>query len=53
MMPTNAKVQLTGPNLKVAKSVEDLVAHNVLLDWNRFQHLRGGWIDRFNKEVRA
>ncbi len=52
MMPTNRKVALTGPNLTIAKSVEDLIANNVLLDWTKFQHLRSGWIDRFNKEVK-
>jgi putative spermidine/putrescine transport system substrate-binding protein len=52
-MPTNRKVALTGPNRAIAASVEDLIANNVLLDWTRFQHLRGPWIDRFNKEVRV
>src|SRR5262245_22208878 len=52
MMPTNKKVPLTGANLTVAKSVEDLVAGNTLLDWTRFQALRGGWITRFSKEVK-
>jgi putative spermidine/putrescine transport system substrate-binding protein len=52
MMPTNKKVPLTGANLTVAKSVEDLVSGNTLLDWTRFQALRGGWITRFSKEVK-
>lgn len=52
MMPTNSKVALTGPNLTVAKSVEDLVASNVLLDWSKFQSMRGEWINRFNKDVK-
>jgi putative spermidine/putrescine transport system substrate-binding protein len=52
MMPTNKKVQLTGANLEVAKSVNDLVSNNTLLDWTRFQPLRGGWITRFSKEVK-
>jgi putative spermidine/putrescine transport system substrate-binding protein len=53
MMPTNKKVALTGPNLTVAKSVEDMIAANVLLDWTKFQPLRHDWIDRFNKEVKT
>lgn len=52
MMPTNKKVTLTGANLTVAKSVDDLVANNVLLDWTKFQKLRGEWITRFNKDVK-
>ena len=52
MMPTNGKVPLTGANLTVAKSVDDLVANNVLLDWTKFQPLRGEWITRFSKEVK-
>jgi len=52
MMPTNKKVPLTGANLTVAKSVEELVSNNTLLDWTRFQALRGGWITRFSKEVK-
>jgi putative spermidine/putrescine transport system substrate-binding protein len=52
MMPTNKKVPLTGANLTVAKSVDDLVANNVILDWTRFQPLRGEWITRFSKEVK-
>jgi putative spermidine/putrescine transport system substrate-binding protein len=52
MMPTNKKVPLTAANLTVAKSVDDLVANNVLLDWTRFQSLRGEWITRFSKEVK-
>ncbi|BAL79111.1 putative ABC transporter substrate-binding protein [Bradyrhizobium cosmicum] len=52
MMPTNGKVPLTGANLTVAKSVDDLVANNVLLDWTKFQSLRGEWITRFSKEVK-
>jgi len=51
-MPTNKKVPLTGANLTVAKSVEELVSSNTLLDWTRFQALRGGWITRFSKEVK-
>ncbi|WP_341911048.1 extracellular solute-binding protein [Ferrovibrio terrae] len=52
MMPTNKRVPLTGANLTVAKSVDDLVANNVLLDWTKFQKLRGEWITRFNKDVK-
>ncbi|MDQ8728249.1 ABC transporter substrate-binding protein [Bradyrhizobium sp. LHD-71] len=52
MMPTNKNVPLTGANLTVAKSVDDLVAKSVLLDWTKFQPLRGEWITRFTKEVR-
>jgi putative spermidine/putrescine transport system substrate-binding protein len=52
MMPTNSKVALTGANLSVAKSVNDLVANNVLLDWTKFQAMRGEWITRFSKEVK-
>jgi putative spermidine/putrescine transport system substrate-binding protein len=52
MMPTNSRVKLSGPNLKIAPTVEKLVAENRLLDWTKFQHLRGEWITRFNKEVR-
>jgi putative spermidine/putrescine transport system substrate-binding protein len=52
MMPTNKKVPLTGANLTVAKSVDDLVSTNTLLDWTKFQPLRGGWITRFSKEVK-
>ena len=52
MMPVNSKVPLTGANLTVAKSVDDLVASSVLLDWTKFQRLRGEWITRFSKEVK-
>jgi putative spermidine/putrescine transport system substrate-binding protein len=52
MMPTNKKVKFTGPNLKLASSVDDLIAKNRLLDWTKFQHLRGDWITRFTKEVK-
>jgi putative spermidine/putrescine transport system substrate-binding protein len=52
MMPTNKRVALTGANLTVAKSVDDLVANNVLLDWTKFQSLRGEWINRFNKDIK-
>lgn len=52
MMPTNKNVPLTGANLTVAKSVEDMVANNVLLDWTKFQKMRGEWITRFNKDVK-
>lgn len=52
MMPTNKNVTLTGANLTVAKSVDDLVSHSVLLDWTKFQKMRGEWITRFNKDVK-
>jgi putative spermidine/putrescine transport system substrate-binding protein len=52
MMPTNKRVPLTGANLTVASSVDDLVANNVILDWTKFQSLRGEWITRFSKEVK-
>jgi putative spermidine/putrescine transport system substrate-binding protein len=52
MMPTNKKVAFTGANLKLAKSLDDLVAKNKVLDWTRFQHLRAGWINRFTKDVK-
>ena len=52
MMPTNKQVPLTGANLTVASSVDDLIKNNVLLDWTKFQSLRGGWITRFSKEVK-
>ena len=52
MMPTNGKVALTGANLTVAKSLDDLIANNVLLDWTKFQSLRGEWITRFSKDVK-
>ena len=51
-MPVNQKVPLTGANLTVAKSVDDLVATSVLLDWTKFQPMRGEWITRFSKEVK-
>lgn len=53
MMPTNRTVPLTGANLTVAESVDDLVSTNTLLDWTRFQHLRGDWIAQFEREMRA
>jgi putative spermidine/putrescine transport system substrate-binding protein len=52
MMPTNKRVPLTGANLTVASSLDDLVANNVLLDWRKFQSLRGEWITRFSREVK-
>jgi putative spermidine/putrescine transport system substrate-binding protein len=52
MMPTNKQVPLTGANLTVASSVDDLIKNNVLLDWTKFQSLRSGWITRFSKEVK-
>ncbi len=52
MMPTNSKVALTGENLKIASSVDDLIAKGVLLDWTKFQGMRGDWIKRFTEEVK-
>jgi putative spermidine/putrescine transport system substrate-binding protein len=52
MMPTNKKVPFTGANLKLAKGLDDLIAKNKLLDWTKFQNLRGEWITRFTKEVK-
>jgi putative spermidine/putrescine transport system substrate-binding protein len=52
MMPTNKKVPFTGANLKLAQGLDDLIAKNKLLDWTKFQHLRGDWITRFTKEVK-
>jgi putative spermidine/putrescine transport system substrate-binding protein len=52
MMPTNKKVPFTGANLKLAKGLDDLIAKSKLLDWTKFQHLRGDWITRFTKEVK-
>jgi putative spermidine/putrescine transport system substrate-binding protein len=52
MMPTSKKVRFTGPNLKLASGVDELIAKNRLLDWTKFQHLRGDWITRFTKEVK-
>jgi putative spermidine/putrescine transport system substrate-binding protein len=52
MMPTNKKVPFTGANLKLAKGLDELIAKNKLLDWTKFQQLRGDWITRFTKEVK-
>ena len=52
MMPTNKKVKFTGANLKLASGVDEMIAKNRLLDWTKFQHLRGDWITRFTKEVK-
>jgi putative spermidine/putrescine transport system substrate-binding protein len=52
MMPTNKRVPFTGANLKLAKGLDDLISKNKLLDWTKFQHLRGDWITRFTKEVK-
>jgi putative spermidine/putrescine transport system substrate-binding protein len=52
MMPTNKKVKFTGSNLKLAPDVEAMIAKSRLLDWTKFQHLRGDWITRFTKEVK-
>jgi putative spermidine/putrescine transport system substrate-binding protein len=52
MMPTNKKVTFTGANLKLASGLDELIAKNKLLDWTKFQHLRGDWITRFTKEVK-
>jgi putative spermidine/putrescine transport system substrate-binding protein len=52
MMPVNSKVPTDGCEPHVAKSVDDLVASSVLLDWTKFQPLRGEWITRFSKEVK-
>ena len=52
MMPTNKKVKFTGPNLTLAGGVDAMLAKSRLLDWTKFQHLRGDWITRFTKEVK-
>jgi putative spermidine/putrescine transport system substrate-binding protein len=52
MMPTNKKVKFTGPNLKLAPDVDTMISKSRLLDWTKFQHLRGDWITRFTKEVK-
>ena len=52
MMPTNKRVKFTGPNLKLAASVDEMLAKSRLLDWTKFQNLRGEWITRFTKEVK-
>jgi putative spermidine/putrescine transport system substrate-binding protein len=52
MMPTHKKVKFTGPNLRLAPGVDEMLAKNRLLDWTRFQPLRGEWITRFTKEVK-
>ena len=52
MMPTNKRVPFTGANLKLANGLDELIARNKLLDWTKFQHLRGDWITRFTKEVK-
>lgn len=52
MMPTNKKVKFTGANLKLAPGVEEMIAKSRLLDWTKFQPLRGDWITRFTKEVK-
>jgi putative spermidine/putrescine transport system substrate-binding protein len=52
MVPTNKKVKFTGANLKLASDVDELIARSKLLDWSKFQSLRGEWISRFTKEVK-
>jgi putative spermidine/putrescine transport system substrate-binding protein len=52
MMPTNKQVKFTGANLKLATDLDDLIAKNKLLEWGKFQDLRGDWITRFTKEVK-
>jgi len=52
MMPTNKKVNFTGANLKLASGLDELIAKSKLLDWTRFQHLRGDWISRFTKDMK-
>jgi putative spermidine/putrescine transport system substrate-binding protein len=52
MVPTNRKVKFTGANLKLASGVDELIAKSKLLDWPKFQSLRGEWISRFTKEVK-
>jgi putative spermidine/putrescine transport system substrate-binding protein len=52
MMPTNKNVKFTGANLKLASGVDEMLAKSRLLDWTKFQHLRGDWITRFTKEVK-
>jgi putative spermidine/putrescine transport system substrate-binding protein len=52
-LPTNPKVALTGENLGLAASVGDLLANGKFLDWSRFVDLRGGWIERFNRDIRV
>jgi putative spermidine/putrescine transport system substrate-binding protein len=45
-------VKFTGPNLTLAPGVEEMIAKSRLLDWTKFQPLRGDWITRFTKEVK-
>jgi putative spermidine/putrescine transport system substrate-binding protein len=32
--------------------VDDLIASSTLLDWTKFQAMRGEWISRFSKDVK-
>ncbi|MGE3702011.1 MAG: extracellular solute-binding protein [Hyphomicrobiaceae bacterium] len=52
MLPTNAKVKLSGQNAALAADVSALLAKGKFLDWTKFVDLRPSWIDRFNRDVK-
>ena len=54
IVPTNARVRMTGEIARVlAHDVEDLRRKFVFQDWARINEQRAGWIERFNREIRA
>ena len=53
IVPTNAKVQMTGEIAKVlAKDTEDLKKKFVFQDWKKINEQRSAWIERFNREIK-
>ena len=44
---------MTGQNLMIGASPDDLVSKNKFLDWSKFVDLRPAWTDRFNREIRV
>jgi putative spermidine/putrescine transport system substrate-binding protein len=52
IVPTNAKVQMSGEIAKVlAKDQDDLMKKFVFQDWRTINQGRAAWIDRFNREI--
>ena len=54
VVPTNTKVKIAGEVAKdLVASHEDMQKRFVFQDWKRINEQRAGWLDRFNREMRA
>jgi putative spermidine/putrescine transport system substrate-binding protein len=54
VVPTNTRVKIAGEVAKVlVASHEEMQKRFVFQDWKRINEQRAGWLDRFNREMRA